>query len=503
MRRHGTSLVVALAVTCWSEPHARAQVAEKAPAAPTRASGVVELGADVLEPSVEAALGWMKFIAAGYRGAADHLGNGAAADAELALGDAIEKSLPACLQSLAGKKGKVRLNDAFEGPVSKVEEGGIVVTVNKFDTLVPWAEIDPAKLAVLVAKDKPTAEPALAAVATLRLLGGDAVDAKRQAGKLTGELGKKLQELVEAMKLVGPELAATRALDAILREKDAAKAFERFKAGWGAMKTTRLAGEIAAKAREQFVLRAEHAFGGDAALKSAVHGKVTTIPARAHPAAGPGGVGLEIEFEFEKDSEGPDFDPGQLDKTLLGLLKNVSGSGAAPVPFVVSQSRLVSEQTCGGELPVEFGGDVELEVQGGLLEQLSGNKLGFLGMGFATQDGAQVVLLQNYSAIDVFTDGKRGGPSMEKKLEKLGPGDSFGIVLKLANGKLTFTRNGEQFDPALKLTPSGMLRPFVVAANGCQWYVERVVVRGTATRSSLDGLAHAVAEKEAKALFGG
>src|SRR5262245_13165688 len=79
----------------------RAQAAKAAePAGPARASSVVEIGGDVIELPVESALGWMKFIAAGYRGTADHLGNGAAADAELALGEALEKSLPAFLQTL-------------------------------------------------------------------------------------------------------------------------------------------------------------------------------------------------------------------------------------------------------------------------------------------------------------------------------------------------------------------------------------------------------------------
>jgi len=500
MRRARWSVAAALAIPLGLAAVGRAQDADAPP--PARIGGVVELAGEVLDRPVESALGWMKFVAAGYREPAEHLGNGEAADAELALGDAVEKSVKAFLETLPGKKSKVRLNELLEGTVVRIEEGGIVLQVNKAEALVPWPEIDPARLAIQMVKSKPTAEAEIAAVAMLRLLCGDPVDARRQAGKLAGELGRKLQELVDDWKSVGPELAAARSLDAALRERDATKAVELLRSGWTSIRTTRLGGEVAAKTREQFVLRGEQAFAGDVALKATVHGRITTTPSRAHPAAGPGGVGLEIEYDFEKDAEGPDFDPGAMSPALRGVLRSASGGrDVRPVPFVVHQSRLVGGEPCGGELPIEFGGDVEIEVQGGLTE-MPRQPFGFLGVGLTTRSGDQMILLQNYAALDVVEAGKKGGPSMEKKIEGLRAGAAHGVTLRLAGGKLTFTRDGQKFEPALNVAPLGMLRPFVIAGSGCQWFVQRLVVRGTATRESLELLARRVAEKEADALFG-
>jgi hypothetical protein len=470
------------------------------PAGPARAGSVVEIGSDVIERPVESALGWVKFMAAGYRGTADHLGNGGAADAELALGEAIEKSLPAFLQTLPGKKTKVRLNDAVEGTITKVEDGGIVVNVNKADTLVPWGEIDPGKLAAQWIKAKPTAEPEVAALAVMRMLGGDAGDAKAKSGKLTSELGAKLKELLEDWKTVGPELAAARALDAALREKDPAKAVERFRTAWAASKSSKLAAGVAAKAHEQFVLRGEQAFAGDAALKSMVHGKVTTTPARAHPGAGPGGVGMEIEYDFEKDSEGPDFDPAGMNPKLRAILKKFHGTDTAPVPFLVSSSRLAAVDACGGVLPLEFGGDVELDFQGGTNESVTKPELGALSVGFTTPDGSQIVIFTNFSVVEVVQAPK--GESAQKKIEPLRPGLAFGCTLKVAGGKVVAMRDGEALEPPPKIEAKGMWMPFVLGAGGCQWYVERMVIRGTATRASLASLARLMAEREAKALFG-
>jgi hypothetical protein len=483
-------------------PPASAAPAQDGGSPPARAEGLVALGKEALDRPIEAALGWMKFMAAGWRDSDEHLGNGESPEAEIILGEAIEAAVKALVESLPGKKGKVRLNDALEGPVAGVVDGGIVLQVNKADTLVPWAEIDPAKLAILLARIKPTAEPDVAALATLRLLGGDPADAKKQSGKLAGDFGAKLKELLEDWKATGPELAAARTLDSILREKDPAKSIERFEAIWASLSGTKTASTFAAALREQFVLRGIDALAGDAALRTAVHGKFTKVPARAHPAAGPGGVGLEIEFEFEKDAEGGDFDPGALNQRLLGVMRSTGGfSRAKPVAFLVDQSRLVAAEPCGGVLPIEFAGDLELEVNGGLSEMARGGNVGFLGAGFTTADGGQVFLMQSFSILEVL-GGTKGGPSMEKKIEKLGPGDTFAVTMKLAGGLLTFTRNGEQFDPKLKVTAEAPLRPFVLAGPGCQWFVERLVVRGTATRAGLEALARVMAEKKATALFG-
>src|SRR5262245_34800346 len=142
-----------------------------APEEPRPTVGLAELAKSVADKNAVAALGWLEFMNVGYKGAADHVGQGEAADAELALGGAVEKGVQALLPTLAGKKGKVRLNDAIEAPIVRVADDGLVVTTGKNEEkTVPWREVDPAKLAVLLVRNKPTADEEVATVSMLRLL---------------------------------------------------------------------------------------------------------------------------------------------------------------------------------------------------------------------------------------------------------------------------------------------------------------------------------------------
>ena len=127
-------------------------------------ASIVEL---VPDPSVatEAAFGWLRFMAAGYRNSAELLGQGAAADAELAVGEAIEKAVRPLLEAQVGKKGKVKLSDTADGPVTKVDDSGVTITMNKADVLVGWADLDPKQLGLLLSKGKPTADGDVVAAA--------------------------------------------------------------------------------------------------------------------------------------------------------------------------------------------------------------------------------------------------------------------------------------------------------------------------------------------------
>jgi hypothetical protein len=479
-----------------SKPEPKAE--DKTPPAPD----LLSIAKDVGDSDTASALGWLAFAAAGYKNPADLLGHGPASDAELALGDAVERAVKPLFESLPGKKGKVKLNDAVEGTITKLEDGGLVVNVNKNDTLVTWGEIDPGKVAALLLKNKPTAEPDVAAIATLKLLGGDLGDAKTKATKLTSELGKKLGEISTAWKTVGPEWKAARALDSALRDKDAAKGLEKFKACWADAKASKLGSELAPKLREEFVLRGEKAYAGDVALKLAIHGKATVNPSKASPEAGPGGVGLEVEYEFEKSSEGADFDPDAKNAALLNILRNVEKKDVKPEGFIVSQSRLTPLNACGGPLPLEFAGDMEIEVQGGLSEQIRSEKTGYCGVGFVAPNGKSVLLFGNFTHLESVVDGKPGATSTNP-LKDLHPGTAVIATIHVGKTKVTTMRDGKELEPALEVAFSGPMQPFVVMANDCQWFVERMVVRGTATRASLEGLAHKVAAAEAKTLFGG
>ncbi len=495
-----------LVLTSTSPAATFAPIAPIAPVATTeeaaRVGSLTELIPDPLDTSTEAVLGWLKFMAAGYRGAADHLGNGNAADAELALGDVIEKTARAALEAQVGKKGKVKLNDAADGPITKVDDSGVTATINKTETLVAWGEVDPKQIGLLISKAKPTAENEVVAAAALKLLSGDIVDAKQRAGKLTSELGKKLGELLEDMKAVGPVLKVGRALDGALREADPVKAVERFKAVWPEAKTTNLGTDAAKALRAQFVLRATEASGGQKALAAAFRAKVTTNPSKLHPDAGPGGIGLAFEYDFETDAEGKDFDPALVPRQALAL---VSGGGAGPptpnAPMV-AQSRLMQDgdSFAAGALPIEFCADVEIELQGGLAERIVGNKLGYVLVGLITGDGKDVVCTQDYTSVECSIAGG-GGPSWEKKIEPLGPGMQWATTLRMANGKLTYARLPET-SPSLNFAPSGPLRLFVLIGGPPTWFIERMVVKGTATGASMAKLASVVAEREAKALFG-
>ncbi len=479
-----------------------------APAAPlptdetARVGSLVELIKEPDDTAGEAVMGWLKFFAAGYKGSADLVGQGKAADAELAIGEAIEKVVRPALDAQVGKKGKVKLNDAVDGPITKIDDAGVTVTLAKVETLVTWGDLDPKQLGLLVSKGKPTADGDVVAAAALKLLGGDPGDAKQRSQKITSEIGKKLGELLEDMKEVGPLLKAGRALDGALREADPAKAVERFKAAWPIAKETTLGAGAAKGLREQFVLRSAAANGGKKALAAAFHGKVTTDPSKLHPDAGPGGVGLSIEWEFEKDAEGSDFDPALMPKAVLGSIRARDGASTVPAPFLVTQSRLQQDGNSmgAGALPLEFCADVEIELQGGLAEALKGTSIGLIACGLCSKDGSDRVVTSNFAVLESMLAGKSAA-SWEKKHENLFPGSQFATSLRLGGGKMTYARLPDT-SPPLNFAPTAPLRPFLFIVGVPSWFVERIVIRGTATGESMNQLARVVAEREARALFG-
>lgn len=463
-------------------------------------ASIVEL---VPEPSVatEAAFGWLRFMAAGYRNSAELLGQGAAADAELAIGEAIEKAVRPLLDAQVGKKGKVKLSDTADGPVTKVDDSGVTITMNKADVLVGWADLDPKQIGLLLSKGKPTADGDVVAAAALKLLSGDAVDAKQRSTKLTSEIGKKLGELLADMKEVGPELKAARALDAALRDPDPKKAVERFKAAWPEAKATKLGEEAKTALSQQFIARGEEAFRGPDSLSAAIHAKVTTNPSKLHPDAGAGGMGLVLEYDFEKDNEGPDFDPTGVPNAVLGMVKTQGGGAPTSAnPFKVAQSRLLPDGLSAGALPISFCADVEVELQGGFAETWRGEPVGFYLFGLISADGNDRVLIQNFSVIESTLGGAKG-PSAEKKIEKPNPGVQVFTQFQMGNGKMTLLLNGAP-TPPLNYAPSAPLRPFLLAGGPPTWFLERLVIKGTATGASLGKLSRLVAEREAKALFG-
>src|SRR5262245_3697085 len=79
------------------------------PDEPPRVGSLVELIKEPEDTAGDAVMGWLKFFAAGYKGSADLVGQGKAADAELAIGEAIEKVVRPALEAQVGKKGKVKL----------------------------------------------------------------------------------------------------------------------------------------------------------------------------------------------------------------------------------------------------------------------------------------------------------------------------------------------------------------------------------------------------------
>ncbi len=472
---------------------------DDAPIAPV--SSIVELVPEPSATATEAAFGWLKFMAAGYRNSADLLGQGSAADAELVVGEAIEKAVRPLLDAQVGKKGKVKLNDAADGPITKVDDSGVSVTVNKTETLVAWADLDPKQIGLLLSKGKPTAEADIVAAAALKLLGNDGADAKQRAAKLTGEVGKKLGELLADFKEVGPELKAARALDAALRDGDAGKAVERMKAAWPEAKATKLGEDVKTALREQFVQRGESAFRGPQALSAAIHGKVTTNPSKLHPDAGEGGMGIAIEYDFEKNLEGGDFDPATLPKSALQMVKSSDGRAVSSVNALqVAQSRLLPNDVSGGALPIEFCADVEVELQGGFAETWRGEPVGFYLFGLTTADGSDRIVLNNFCVLESVVGGKNGASS-EKKIEKPNPGVQVFTQFSMAGGKMVMKLNGDP-TPQLNFAPSGPLRPFLMAGGPPTWFLERFVIKGTATGASLGMLARLVAAREAKALFG-
>lgn len=480
------------------------QAAKPATAAddePKAAKSLGDLEKVVTDKTAEAAVDWARFLGNGCKGATDCFGEGDHVDAELALGGAIEAAVKTAVDGVAGKKMKVKVNDAVDAPITKVDEVGVTVLLNKAETMVVWADFEPKYLALLITKGKATDEPTLAAVATLKLLSGEPGDAKKQATKLTGDLGKKLGDLVEFQKALAPELKAARAFEAALRDVDPAKALDKMKAAWPEAKATKIGEQLRKSLHEQYVERGGRAYAGQKALDGLIHGKVTVNKAKSSPAAGPGGVGLEIEYEFEKDAEGADFDVKALPNFLLSTLRQIS-HGGSPEPFKVTQSRLKPTGTNGGILPIEFAGDLEIESIGGLSEDWSGKPAGFISVGATTEDGHEQIFMDAQSILETFVSGKPG-PKAEKKIDvkELHQGVQFDSVLHFSGGKATIARNGDASAP-IDFPCTKPMRVFVLAAPSPDWYIERLVIRGTATGACMSALGRVLAGKQATALFG-
>lgn len=501
-------VVTAAAASSLTSPLAAAapQAAKPAEAADDEAPKAVKSLGDlekaVTDKTAEAAVDWARFLGNGCKGAADCFGTGEHADAELALGGAIETAVKTAVDGLAGKKVKVKLNDAVDAPVTKVDEVGVTVLLNKAETLVVWADVDPKNLAILITRGKPTDEPSLAAIATLRLLNGEPGDAKKQATKLSGDLGKRLGELADAAKALAPELKAARAFESALRDVDAARAIEKMKAAWPEAKATKVGEQLRKGLHEQFVERGGRAYAGQKALEGLVHGKVTINKAKSSPAAGPGGVGLEIEYEFEKDSEGADFDSKSVPMFLQNTLRQVSRGSGTPEPFKVTQSRLKPTGVNGGILPIEFAGDLEIESIGGLSEDWTGKPPGFICVGATSADGREQLFLNNQCVLETFFAGK-AGPTAKKEFDKkdMHPGMQVDTVMHWSGGKATLSLNGDVTAP-VDFACTKPVRVFALAAAGVDWYIERLVIRGTATGACMSALGRILAERQAVALFG-
>jgi len=474
---------------------AKAAAPEAAPA-----NTLADVAQDVSDKTAQEAVAWAHFLGNGCKGAADCFGTTEHGEAGLLLGGAIEAAVKTAVDGLAGKKGKIKLNDAAEGPVVKVGEAGVTLTVNKAETLVTWADVDPKALAILVSRAKSTADNDVAAVAMLRLLAGEIGDAKKQSTKLTSDAGKKLGEMVEASKALLPELKSARALESALRDPDAARALDKLKAAWNDAKGTKL-GEGAKKAlHAQFVLRGEKAYAGEKALNGLVHGVVKVNPTKASPAANTGGVGLEIEYEFEKDSEGADFDASTLPNFLVSYAKRLGRGAVTFAPFTVKSSRLKPGGVSAGMLPIDFAGDFQVELFAGLKEDLQSGNIGLLQAGFASTDGDVLAAIDQMCQLETTVGGK-AGPSAKKDLGKIGAGSQFTSTLDLKGDKLSMSLNGDATAPVSFSTKKPM-RFFLLFAITPDWYIERLIIRGTATGESMSAMAHVLAEKQATALFG-
>jgi hypothetical protein len=452
--------------------------------------------ADVENPAAKFAVGWAHFQGEGFRHADDCFGDGAAP--QRARAEAIEPAVKKVLEEIAGKKTRFKLNDAVDLPIASIGETGITVRDKKTETLVPWADIDGRFFAILIARAKPTDEPTLAAVAMLRFLDGELGEIRRQAKQQTGEIGKALTAVLDDAKTLEPEVKAARALESALRAPDAGEGLQKLAAAWPEAKASKVGEALKKHLRAQYVRRGERAFAGKAALEGLIHGKVTVNPAKAAPAAGPGGVGMEIEYEFEKDAEGADFDPGDLPIHLQNLLRRQGGSMTAE-PLKVTQSRLMGGGNSAGILPLEFAGDLEIESVGGLSPDFQGGKPAILEVGCSTDDGRDLAVMTNQSSVDVVTGGRPGG-SQTKNITG-GPGSQWDSVMKVGAGAVTLTVDGEALKPVAAALKPG-LRVWVVAAPRADWYIERLVIRGTATGASMTNLAHVLAEKRARELFG-
>src|SRR5262249_34996159 len=86
----------------------------KAAAPESPANSLADAAQDVTDKTALEAVAWARFLGAGCKGAADCFGTTEHADADLLLGGAIETAVKTAVDGLAGKKGKVKLNDAAE-----------------------------------------------------------------------------------------------------------------------------------------------------------------------------------------------------------------------------------------------------------------------------------------------------------------------------------------------------------------------------------------------------
>jgi len=176
------------------------------------------------------------------------------------------------------------------------------------------------------------------------------------------------------------------------------------------------------------------------------------------------------------------------------------GRGAVTfAPFTVKSSRLKPGGAGGGMLPIDFAGDFQVELFAGLKEDLQGGAIGLMQAGFASTDGDVVAAIDQMCQLETTVGGK-AGPGAKKDLGKIGPGSQFTSTLDLKGDKLSVSLNGDATAPVAFSTKKPM-RFFLLFAITPDWYIERLIIRGTATGESMSAMAHVLAEKQAAALF--
>ena len=102
------------------------QAAKPATAAddePKAAKSLGDLEKVVTDKTAEAAVDWARFLGNGCKGATDCFGEGDHVDAELALGGAIEAAVKTAVDGVAGKKMKVKVNDAVDAIAAATRAG--------------------------------------------------------------------------------------------------------------------------------------------------------------------------------------------------------------------------------------------------------------------------------------------------------------------------------------------------------------------------------------------